>query len=126
AIELFGESAAGGNPEARSKLASIILSGKVAKEQFPKTLEWLHDSAQAGNPSAMFVLGRAFDEQTVWEENLKSAQMWYTTAAEAYKRTAAKTKNSAQRNKYEFAQEKATEAASRVKELIEVQNITQK
>ncbi len=124
AIDLFGESAAGGNHEARWKLTLIILSEKVAKDEFPKTLEWLYESAQSGNPFSMYVLGKAYDEGTVWEKNLDKAHTQYTKAVTAFAKAANKVKGSAKKAKHEYGKARAVEAANRVQNLIDEEKLT--
>ena len=123
-LEAIGKSAAGGNHKARWTLASIILSEKVAKDEFPKTLEWLYESAQSGNPFSMYVLGKAYDEGTVWEKNLDKAHTQYTKAVTAFAKAANKVKGSAKKAKHEHGKAQAVEAANKVQNLIDEEKLT--
>lgn len=88
AIEQFGKSAEGGNSEARATLATLILMEKVPPQTYENAFIWLTQAADLGVPNAMYVLGRAYDDSTVWHTELESALKWYTKARDGFKTAA--------------------------------------
>ena len=77
------EAVKSGDPTAQYKLGLFYLEGSHGlKQNYSEAARWFRRSAEKGNSSAMFQLGKLYEEGSGVEQDTDEALKWYQAAAD--------------------------------------------